>query len=382
MFSTLRLKRVAPSALLKKSPKERELIRRQAIMDEAGFLILGATEFPDLIGENIAVPGHGLVDPESLKGVGGDRETIQSIMANAPQEAMRKDRMASCSDCALCETTERGAEPFSKCRALDRRPLAEFIDRPLAACPAGRWHAEYPMVEWPEPNVEAAIVIGSDDQAAWLAKLFILALRKLTGSKLPILCADFGLSAGHDLPVDGIFQVPGEKLHPMYRKAASAMFSRARWGIWYDTDIVVRVPPEEAIAELQASGMDLGVRRGERWWQIKHRGDNYHTGVFPFRHGSLAIQHWASWSLQGDDAWVTATDQYGIRDEELFAELMRTRRLPILDLDPRHARLPSEFNAVDFGMPPVDCARANWHFPGREAKQRFKAMAEHALAAV
>lgn len=309
-------------------------------------------------------------------------ETIATIMATAGEGVKRADRMGVCSQCPLCEAGADGARPWSKCRAVQRRRLKDFIDNPLAACPAGHWHAEYPMLDWAPATQEVGIVIGSDDQAAWLVPLFVRYLRKQTGCTWPIYCADYGLSANvaATLPVDGIVQVPGKGLHPMYRKPAAALVAPFRRGVWYDTDILVRVSPALAVQELEKSGRDLAVRRGELWWQIKHRGDNWHTGVFAYRHGSEALRHWASWSLAGDAAWVTAADPHHIRDEELFAELIRTRRLPIHELSPRHSRLPSEFDAARFGMPPMDCSGENWHFPGTPAKQQFKHLAEAELA--
>jgi hypothetical protein len=308
--------------------------------------------------------------------------TIAQIAATAEHDVARRDRLAECSACTLCERTGRGAEPWSRCRPAGRRRLRDFIDLPLAACPAGRWHAEYPLLAWAEPTEEAGIVIGSDDKAAWLVPLFVDFLRQATGCRWPIACADFGLSpaVAESLPVQRIIQVPGRGLHPMYRKPAAALAASFRRGVWYDTDILVRISPERALEELETSGKDLGIRRGELWWQIKHRADNWHTGVYAYRHGSVALQHWASWCLAGDAAWITAEDVHQIRDEELFAELIRTRGLPVHELSPCHARLPSEFDAAVFGMPPVDCAQENWHFPGTPAKQRFRHLAEAALA--
>jgi hypothetical protein len=290
-------------------------------------------------------------------------------------------RLAICSTCVLCERFEQKADPWSRCRACNRKGLWEFLDNPLAWCPAAKWHAECKILSWndSQATIPHGIVIGSDDQAADLADMFIRYLRKKTASTLPIWCADFGLTK--QLPVDGTFQVTGQNLHPIYRKPLAAMQSPFEWGVWFDTDILVRIDPKEILTELEKSGQTFAARQSEMDWRKTHRNDSRHTGVFAWHQGSEVLQRWASLAIHGSAVWITAEDVRWQRDEELFNELLRITSMPVHSLAPHHCKLPSEFNPSARSILEVaaKCGSENWHFPGPANKHDYRSIATSEL---
>ena len=181
----------------------------------------------------------------------------------------------------------------------------------------------------PEPTADRGLVVGADRHQEWLLAWWYETMR--THSQLPVMFADFGLTADgrnwceqRGLLSPRITVGDDEGMYGWFKKPYGLLESPFRQAIWFDADVEIRgdVAPLFALAD----GGRLGIT-DDRGTPAEYRdpmpvgSTTYNSGVVAFNHGDPLIVEWASMTaaLHSEKPFDMSTGQPGDQETLVLA---------------------------------------------------------------